>query len=75
MKISTKGQITIPQEFREKLRLFPECEIEFVLDGDLLIIRKVKDKKTRGRSLIERMKNKSEVKMTTDEILKLTRES
>ena len=33
MRITTKGQITIPQEIREKMGFFPETEVEFEISG------------------------------------------
>jgi AbrB family looped-hinge helix DNA binding protein len=33
MKITTKGQVTIPVEIREKLGLLPNTEVEFEVVG------------------------------------------
>ena len=33
MKITTKGQVTIPQDLREVFGLLPNTEVEFVRDG------------------------------------------
>jgi AbrB family looped-hinge helix DNA binding protein len=30
MRITTKGQVTIPQHIREKLHLIPHSEVEFI---------------------------------------------
>lgn len=73
MLITSKGQITIPKEFREALGLFPHTDIEFERVGDELRVRKAK-KSTRGKKLIEAMAGKSSVSMSTDEIMRLTRE-
>ena len=40
MRITSKGQVTIPMEIREKLGLLPDTEVEFELDGDSVRIRK-----------------------------------
>ena len=32
MKITTKGQVTIPAEVRERLGLLPNTEVEFVIE-------------------------------------------
>ncbi len=73
MLITSKGQITIPKEFREALGFLPHTDIEFERVGDELRVRKAK-KSIRGKKLIEAMAGKSSVSMSTDEIMRLTRE-
>jgi AbrB family looped-hinge helix DNA binding protein len=76
MKITTKGQVTIPIEIREKLGLFPNSEVEFEVTGQTVRIRKVRRADARGRrgkSIVERLRGRGSVQMTTDEILALTR--
>ena len=73
MRITTKGQVTIPQEFREALGLLPHSEVEFELDGDSVRIRKAKKSTSRGAAVIARMKGTSTSRLTTDQIMKLTR--
>ncbi len=73
MKITTKGQVTIPQEIREKYGLWPQTEVEFVDQGNRLVIRKARGSSTRGRQVVDRLRGRSDVKMSTDEIMKLTR--
>ena len=34
MRITSKGQVTIPVEIREKLGLFPNSEVDFDVDGN-----------------------------------------
>ena len=72
MRITSKGQITIPQEFREKLGLLPHSEVEFELDGDAIRVRKARKSTRRGDALISRMRGTA-TRMTTDEIMALTR--
>ncbi|CAA9308944.1 MAG: hypothetical protein AVDCRST_MAG68-1145 [uncultured Gemmatimonadetes bacterium] len=73
MKISTKGQVTIPQNIREELGLLPDTEVEFtVVDGGVLL-RKALGRHSRGRSLVEHMRGRAKGGMTTDEIMALTR--
>lgn len=75
MRITSKGQVTIPQAIREKAGLMPNTEVEFEYDGRT--VRIVKSRKSgapnRGGALIERLKGKGDIRMTTDEILALTR--
>jgi AbrB family looped-hinge helix DNA binding protein len=76
MKITSKGQVTIPVEIREKLGLLPNSEVEFEIVGQTARIRKVRRAKgqgRRGKSLVARLRGKGSVRMSTDEILALTR--
>ena len=72
MKVTTKGQITIPQELREKLGIVPGSEVEFREQGDRLYLTKIEGA-GRGEKLVARMRGRGSVRMTTDEILALTR--
>lgn len=75
MRITSKGQVTIPQEIREKFGLLPETEVEFVAKGKVVQIVKSASpsRVTRGRSLVRRLEGRNSVAMSTDEILALTR--
>jgi AbrB family looped-hinge helix DNA binding protein len=76
MKITTKGQVTIPVEIREKLGLLPNTEVEFEIVGQAVRMRKVRRAKgagRRGKSIVERLRGRGSIRMSTDEILALTR--
>jgi antitoxin PrlF len=73
MKVTTKGQVTIPQEIREHLGIRPGAEVDFKIDGDVVRIVPVHGSRTRGRNLISKLRGRATVKMTTDEIMSLTR--
>jgi len=73
MRISSKGQVTIPIEVREKAGLLPDTEVEFKITGSTVVLKKVGSPSKRSRDLINRMRRKTTLKMTTDEILALTR--
>ena len=75
MTITTKGQVTIPQEIRERLGLLPHSEVEFDVVGDSVRIRKKKGSKTRGQRLIQHLRqgHKPIPGMTTDQLMALTR--
>ena len=73
MRITTKGQVTIPRDVREKMGLLPHSEVEFVVEGNVVMIRKVEGKENRGRKIVERMRGRATVRMSTDEIMALTR--
>jgi AbrB family looped-hinge helix DNA binding protein len=75
MRITSKGQVTIPQAIREKLGLLPDTEVEFEIIGKGVRITRARHKKRpgRGESLVARMRGRGDIKMTTDEIMALTR--
>jgi len=73
MKITTKGQVTIPLPIREKMGLWPHDEVDFFIEGNTLRLQKIKETSGRGQALINRMRGKATVTMSTDEILALTR--
>lgn len=73
MRITTKGQVTIPLEIRERLGLLPHAEVEFAVKGDGVLLRKAEGRR-RGRRLVERMRGRGAVRLSTDQILALARE-
>jgi len=75
MRITSKGQVTIPIEVREKLGLLPNTEVAFEVRGNTARIIKVAGKRAggRGANLLAGLRGRSDVRMTTDEILALTR--
>ena len=74
MKITTKGQVTIPQHIRERLGLLPNTEVDWEMrDGVAVLKKDGGSDQRRGRALIEHMHGRGTVKMTTDEIMALTR--
>jgi AbrB family looped-hinge helix DNA binding protein len=75
MKITSKGQVTIPIEIRERLGLLPNTEVEFRLQGNTARLVKISASRShrRGTEIIDRLQGKANVKMTTDQILALTR--
>jgi AbrB family looped-hinge helix DNA binding protein len=74
MRITSKGQVTIPLAIREKLGLLPNTEVEFEIAGNTVRIRKLRGRSRRGATLLSRMRGKGSVRMSTDQILALTRE-
>jgi AbrB family looped-hinge helix DNA binding protein len=74
MKITSKGQVTIPQNLRERFGLLPNTEVEFVatVDGKGLCLVK-SSQSNRGRALVERLHGRGTGKRSTDELLKLMR--
>jgi len=58
MKITSKGQVTIPIEVLEKMGFFPNSKVEFVIQGDVVILHKATGSKGRGQKVIERMRGR-----------------
>jgi AbrB family looped-hinge helix DNA binding protein len=75
MRITSKGQVTIPQDVRERFGLLPDTEVDFVIKRNTVQLVKTKDRTrpTRGETIVRRLRGSATVKMTTDEILSLTR--
>lgn len=70
MRVTQKGQVTIPLEIRRALGIRTGSDVEFELDqvGARLVV-------DRGRAAkeIARVRGAGDVDLTTDEILALTR--
>ena len=74
MRITSKGQVTIPQEIRERAGLLPNTEVEFVFDGKTVrLVKAARQDASRGARLVARMRGRGTLNMTTDEIMSLTR--
>jgi AbrB family looped-hinge helix DNA binding protein len=74
MRVTSKGQVTIPVEIREKAGLLPNTEVDFEFDGTVVRIVPAKAPKGRDRGdVVARLRGKGRLKMTTDEIMALMR--
>jgi AbrB family looped-hinge helix DNA binding protein len=74
VRITTKGQVTIPIEIRERLGLLPNTEVEFEPARDGVVLRKVRRGARRGERVIAQLRGRGTVPLTTDQILALTRD-
>ena len=72
MRVTTKGQVTIPQHIREKFRITPATEVDFVEEEDRIFLVKRKGEKAATRKFAK-LRGVATVKMTTNEIMALTR--
>jgi AbrB family looped-hinge helix DNA binding protein len=73
MRITSKGQVTIPLAVRRATGLLPNCEVDFKVAGKKVILLKAARQPLRGERLIRRLRGRGSVKMSTDEIMALTR--
>jgi antitoxin PrlF len=70
MRVTQKGQVTIPLEVRRALGIHPGSDVGFELDarGARLLVDR-----DRAAREVARMRGAGDVELTTDEILALTR--
>jgi AbrB family looped-hinge helix DNA binding protein len=78
MRITAKGQVTIPQHIRERAGLLPMTEVEFAIENGMVTLRAAGGgAKDRGTAIVRhlrgRLRGTGKVRMTTDEIMALTR--
>ena len=75
MRITSKGQVTIPAELREPAGLLPHTEVDFDFDGKVVRIfpAATRRKDGRGARLIAHLRGRGDVAMSTEDIMKLTR--
>ena len=73
MRVTDKGQVTIPKHIRDAAGIGPGSEVEFELRDEVIVVHKRNDGPTRGRRLAERLRGRGDVDMSTDEIMALTR--
>lgn len=76
MRVTTKGQVTIPREIREQLGLLPNTEVIFdVIEGEARIRKSRRTgKASRGDGVIAHLRGvRPSNKLTTDEIMALMR--
>ncbi len=71
MKVTIKGQVTIPMNIRKFLQIKPHSEVEFVKMGNNIVLINKFIKNADDR--FKKVKGKLENKFTTDEIMNLTR--
>ena len=75
MRITSKGQVTIPVDIREKAGLMPNTEVEFEFDGQTVRIVPSRGgvRTSRGARIVARLRGTGDIAMSTDEIMALTR--
>ena len=72
MHITSKGQVTIPLELREKYGFNEESEVDFVEENGRVYLRKSENRKLK-KNRVQKVRGIASVKMSTDEIMALTR--
>ncbi|WP_374635131.1 AbrB/MazE/SpoVT family DNA-binding domain-containing protein [Paracoccus sp. (in: a-proteobacteria)] len=79
MRITTKGQVTIPQDVRDFAGFQPGTEVEFLIgdDGVVRVVAAGDGVAARDQRLgaaIAGLRGSADTGLTTDEIMALTRE-
>ena len=69
MRVTSKGQVTIPKGVRERLGIKSQSEVDFVEEDGRFYLVKKKPKENPFKAL----RGSATIKMTTDEILALMR--
>lgn len=72
MRMTSKGQVTIPVELRERFALGPGVEVEVVAGPDGAIVRAAA-KRGRGAELVSRLLDQADGPLGADDVLALTR--
>ncbi len=73
MKVTTKGQVTIPLHIREIFGILPNTEVDFQVENQRIYIEKSSGSLSKP-SNYKRLRGIGTIKMTTDEIMRLTRD-
>jgi AbrB family looped-hinge helix DNA binding protein len=79
VRVTSKGQVTIPKAIRDSAGVTAGSEVEFRVEGDGIVIERVRGRKrpgmTRGEKLVESIRGTRtrNLEMSTDELMKLLR--
>jgi len=73
MRVTSKGQVTIPRDVRKRLGITPGSEVDFQLDEKG--VRLVRARTSKGKEIARLMRGgaTATIRMSTDEIMALTR--
>ncbi|TVR52892.1 MAG: AbrB/MazE/SpoVT family DNA-binding domain-containing protein [Spirochaetaceae bacterium] len=72
MRVTEKGQVTIPRPIRLALGISAGSEVEFELEGDRAVLKRIVQPEVVAERL-ERYAGSADLGMSTEEILALTR--
>ncbi|WP_076997380.1 AbrB/MazE/SpoVT family DNA-binding domain-containing protein [Variovorax sp. KK3] len=75
MRLTSKGQVTIPQNIRELAGLKPYDEVEFEYRNKQIVVKPVKRASTPGEEAIALLRGSgtSKLELSADEWLEMTR--
>ena len=74
MRITSKGQVTIPQRIREQAGLLPHTEVGFEIVRGRVILKPLGKRTGRGQRALAPLRGSlKHLKRSTDELMALTR--
>ena len=73
MKISERGQITIPKKMREKYGLLPDSNVIVEPADGGVLVRPVNSRREQVEQWLANLRGSANGGMSTDEIMRLTR--
>jgi AbrB family looped-hinge helix DNA binding protein len=75
MRVTSKGQVMIPAEIRQRAGLSPHTEVEFEFDGEVVrIVRSAaRWEDGRGARVVAHLRGRGNVALSTDAIMALMR--
>lgn len=74
MRITSKGQVTIPQRIREQAGLLPGTEVGFEFIRGRVILKPLGKRSSRGQRAVARLRGSlKHLNRSTDELMALTR--
>lgn len=76
MKVTVKGQVTIPVSLRERFGLNPGTEVEFVAADGVLQVRRQKSRElstSRSELWLAKAAGSAKTGLTTDQLMAITR--
>lgn len=72
-RMTSKGQVTIPKNIRQRLGLTPGCEVRFAVGKDGQIVLEEKNAADRGPSRFDAIRGTLDLGVSTDEFMRFLR--
>ena len=73
MRLTEKGQITIPIDIRQRFGLHAGDDIEIFVGDGMICLKRSENQPSRGQRIVDKLIGRGDGTMTTDEIMALTR--
>ena len=74
MRLTSKGQVTIPQKFRRQFGLKARTEVIFEARADGVLIRLAATERVKAlKVVLKKVRGSANGELSTDEIMRLTR--
>jgi AbrB family looped-hinge helix DNA binding protein len=73
MRITSKGQVTIPQRLRSKFGLLPNTQVNFEEGDGCVVVRPALSKRALVDERLRRARGAAEGDLGTDDVMRLTR--